>query len=77
MKSKHHSLLLILATLFAFPSAIHAFDKEYCEFASNDYSLEWAFEPTSKNIVFVLKLNSTEPEFWTGVGFNGTRVCFL
>lgn len=67
----------VLVLLFSFPSSIHAFDKEYCEFATNDYSLEWAFEPNTEKIVFVLKQNATKPEFWTGVGFNGTRVSFL
>lgn len=65
----------ILILLFNFPSLIHAFDREYCEFGANDYSLEWAYEPNTEKIVFVLKLNASDPEFWTGVGFNGSRVC--
>jgi hypothetical protein len=67
----------VLVLIFSFPSSIHAFDRDYCEFGTNDYSLEWAYEPNTEKIVFVLKLNSTEPEFWTGVGFNGTRVSYF
>ncbi|KAI6241365.1 hypothetical protein M3Y99_00363500 [Aphelenchoides fujianensis] len=53
--------------------SVLAFDRDFCEFATTDYSLEWAYEPQSQNAVFVLKLNTTKSAFWTGVGFNGSR----
>ncbi|KAI6178550.1 DOMON domain and Cellobiose dehydrogenase, cytochrome domain-containing protein [Aphelenchoides besseyi] len=61
--------LLLLSSVLR----VHGFDRDYCEFSTNDYSLEWAYEPHSANAVFVLKLNTTKPAFWTGVGFNGSR----
>lgn len=60
--------------LFLIPFFVYAFDKEYCEFERDSYSLEWAYEPNAEKIVFVLKQNASEPEFWTGVGFNSSRV---
>ncbi|CAD5206598.1 unnamed protein product [Bursaphelenchus okinawaensis] len=50
-----------------------AFDREFCHFSSPNYNLEWAYESTSKTIVFVLKVNSTMPRYWTGVGFSGKK----
>ena len=70
---------LIVGLLLQLPltQQSHAFDRDHCEFATSDYSLEWAYEPQTANVVFVLRQNATLSDasaFWTGVGFNSTRV---
>ncbi|KAI1718607.1 DOMON domain-containing protein [Ditylenchus destructor] len=56
------------------------YQRPSCEFHSPDYSLEWAYEPISKSIVFVLRANG-DASFWTGVGFgdrnNNSMVDFI
>jgi hypothetical protein len=43
-------------------------DQELCSFRADNYSLEWAYEPITKNVVFMLKVNNASENFWTGVG---------
>ena len=67
---------------------IFAYKKENCEFRTANYSLEWAYEPETRNVVFILKTlyiakeNSSKEYdgFWTGVGFDAQKsekVCKL
>uniref|UniRef100_A0AC35FBP2 DOMON domain-containing protein n=1 Tax=Panagrolaimus sp. PS1159 TaxID=55785 RepID=A0AC35FBP2_9BILA len=48
-------------------------NQKLCSFKAGDYSLQWAFEPQSKNVVFVLKQKSEFNNFWTGVGFGDRK----
>lgn len=49
-------------------------EREQCSFKANDYSLEWAYEPITKNVVFLLKVNNATENFWTGVGIGKRNV---
>lgn len=69
------ALLLCLYSLMHVSMGLYA--RPNCEFRSENYTLEWAYEPTSRSVVFVLKAgfapipSSMEEKtmLWSGVGF--------
>lgn len=46
--------LIVIILLIKLINA-NVYQQSKCEFRSKNFSLEWAFEPLSKNVVFVLK----------------------
>ena len=73
-------LNLVLLFLLQFSSILSApYQKELCEFRTPNYSIAWAYEPKTHNVVFMLKaahnLNESEDDgFWTGVGFEDEKL---
>uniref|UniRef100_A0AC34FIL7 DOMON domain-containing protein n=1 Tax=Panagrolaimus sp. ES5 TaxID=591445 RepID=A0AC34FIL7_9BILA len=70
------AIIFFLPYLFAAPVAVHL-NQKLCSFKAGDYSLQWAYEPQSKNVVFVLKQKSDLNNFWTGVGFGDRKKGFI
>ncbi|KAE9554093.1 hypothetical protein FO519_002682 [Halicephalobus sp. NKZ332] len=70
-------ILGILGFFSLTSSSIIRLDQELCAFRSPNYSLQWAYEPHSRNVVFILKQKSDKSNFWTGVGFGDRRKEFL
>uniref|UniRef100_A0A7E4VJ77 DOMON domain-containing protein n=1 Tax=Panagrellus redivivus TaxID=6233 RepID=A0A7E4VJ77_PANRE len=65
-------IALISASASATSKQFHL-DPEHCSFSSDRYSVQWAYEPHSKNVVFVLKQRSELKNFWTGIGFGDRK----
>ena len=76
-------IVLILFSLSRIFPIDSAYIKSRCGFQSQNFTIKWAFEPQTQNVVFVLKAKLPEEEFnlkldgdkqlITGIGF-GTEV---
>lgn len=58
--------------LLLFFSQCNAYNITKCKYNTNNYSLEWAFEPLTEHVVFVLSVltPSTNQTLLSGVGFS-------